>query len=78
MVFELRKIVGRFKEASGKKFVKIPQSLVNLEEKLESINDELATVEQDKTNELGKQQLQSHWLATMRAIEEIKKKIKPS
>ena len=72
---ELEKVVNRLKEAQGKKFKKIPQSLVNAEEILQVLQDELQTAIDEKLDELIKQKIRSQIITQKRTIGELRKKI---
>lgn len=71
----LDKISNRFKELQGKSFVKIPQELIRLEERLELINAELRQTSAEGATPATVQLLESRKISTLRAIQDLKKNL---
>ena len=75
MSFRIRKLTGRFNEVVGKKFVKVKESDIDLQELIlelqEALIDERA---EKKPNQLVVQKLEAKIVRTNREIQQLKKK----
>lgn len=77
MTFELEKIVNRYKELDNRKFVKIPQNVIELEKIIKELRDELnETKLHDKDNTQKIQLLESRMIQRMRDLNVAKTLIK--
>jgi len=75
MSFRIRKLTGRFNEVVGKKFVRVKESDIDLQELIlelqEALIDERA---EKKPNQLVVQKLEAKIVRTNREIQQLKKK----
>jgi len=75
MSFRIKKLTGRFNEVVGKKFVKVKESDIDLQELIielqEALVDERA---EKKPNQLVVQKLEAKIVRTNREIQQLKKK----